>query len=282
MTMLLTYHREITDKLRAAKAGDKPALYPDLQKYIGTRYDFVGLSVPRQRRVFKAGFSHNTLSLAEQLEIWDGLWRYSHLYEMLSQALLFTSHHLESFDPVVLWETTRGWVGKIDNWAHSDSLSAIYAWLLEKELETVSLRKTPVWNQLKAWNRSSQPWERRQSVVSLLEYDKKRKKALPAADLLSIVEPLLDDEDYFVQKGVGWTLREIGNRYPGPCWQFLQKHVLAIRPAAFAAAIEKLDPAKKENLKKLRKEAPKKNSQAPKKVGRSPKKKTPGEKSSKK
>jgi 3-methyladenine DNA glycosylase AlkD len=283
MTDLKKYHREVTDKLHAAKAGDKPNLYPDLQKYIGTRYEFVGLSVPRQRQVFKAGFSHSTLSLPEQLAIWDALWRDSPLYEVLSQVLLFTSHHLELFDAALLWETTRGWVGKIDNWAHSDSLSAIYSYLLEKELEEhainvpakksgktavkgsskksspVSQKSSPVYNQLKvysqlkSWNSSANPWERRQSVVSLLEYDKKRKTVLPAGELLSMVEPLLRDEDYFVQKGVGWTLREIGNRHPAAAWQFLLDHATAIRPPAFTAAIEKLTPAKKERLKKLRK-----------------------------
>ncbi|MDR3712777.1 MAG: DNA alkylation repair protein [Puia sp.] len=271
------------EKLQAAKTGDKPALYPDLKKYIGTRYDFVGLSVPRQRQVFKTGFGHDHLTLQEQLKIWDFCWRHSNLYEVLSQALLFISHHLEKPDQLnhrLLWKTTRGWVGRIDNWAHSDSLSAIYSYLLEKDLEVSftaartstrpkapaykltkrragerqsPVNPSPVYKQLKTWNLSANPWERRQSVVSLLEYDKKRKTVLPAAELLSMVEPLLGDEDYFVQKGVGWTLREIGNRYPGACWQFLLDHVTDIRPAAFTAAIEKLDPAKKERLKKLRK-----------------------------
>jgi hypothetical protein len=60
------YHREILQKLQAALASDKPSLFPDLKKYIGTGYDFVGLSTPAQRRIFNAGYSFSALSAQEQ------------------------------------------------------------------------------------------------------------------------------------------------------------------------------------------------------------------------
>jgi 3-methyladenine DNA glycosylase AlkD len=71
--------------------------------------------------------------------------------------------------------------------------------------------------------------------------------------MLPLVEKLLDDEHYFVQKGVGWTLRELSVIYHDVTWQFLIKHHTRISGAAFTAAAEKLSPAKKEKLKDLRK-----------------------------
>jgi 3-methyladenine DNA glycosylase AlkD len=49
------------------------------------------------------------------------------------------------------------------------------------------------------WNADRNPWKRRQSIVGLLEYAQKRKRVQPYKVLISFIEPLLDDEDYYVQ-----------------------------------------------------------------------------------
>lgn len=239
------YHGEILGQLQAALAADKAARYPDLKKYIGTNHDFIGLSVPAQRRVFGAGYSFSGRPAEEQGRIWNEIWHHSSWYEAMTQALFFIAESRRNTDPVLIWESTRHWVGKVDNWAHSDGLSDVYAYLLERI-------PGEVFPQLQAWNASGNPWERRQSLVSLLEYSKKREKFLPASKLLGMVKPLLADNHYFVQKGVGWTLREIGNIYPEKTVQFLEKHVTGISPVAFTAAIEKLDTDTKERLKQWR------------------------------
>jgi 3-methyladenine DNA glycosylase AlkD len=92
-------------------------------------------------------------------------------------------------------------------WEHCDDLAKIYATVVEAN---------PSWSMpsLKKWNCSGNPWKRRQSMVSLIEYARKRTRLLPFAELIAFVEPLLDDDEDYVQKGLGWTVREIGNAYP--------------------------------------------------------------------
>lgn len=240
------HHSTIVKKLQAGLASDKKSGFKDLKKYIGTQYDFIGLSVPKQREVFKAAYEFSNLSPNEQLEIWNEIWQHSQLYEAMTQALFFVSQHKNAFDSKELFSVTKNWVGKIDNWAHSDGLSDIFSYLLEKDAATV-------YPQIKIWNKSANPWERRQSIVALLEYSKKRKKVLPVNKLLPLVKPLLKDENYFVQKGIGWTLREIGNVYPKDTWKFLVDHHTTISAVAFSPAIEKLSVKEKEELKHLRK-----------------------------
>jgi len=240
------HHPAIIRNLEAGLSTDKKSKFKDLKKYIGTQYDFIGLSVPTQRLVFQKGHAFSHLPLSDQLQIWNSVWLRSNSYEALSQCLIFTWKHLKILNSRELWEVTKKWTPKIDNWAHSDGLSAIYSHLLEVE-------RKDVYAQLKLWNHSSNPWERRQSVVALLEYSKKRKKILPVTKLLPMVKSLLADENYFVQKGIGWTLREIGNVYPIETWNFLVKHSGAISAVAFSPAIEKLGLKKKEELKALRK-----------------------------
>ncbi len=241
-----THHARILRKLKAGLATDKKSKFKDPKKYIGTSHRFIGLSSPKQREIFEAGHGFGHLSLSEQLLIWNEIWLHSSSFEALSQCLLFVSKHLKSMDSRELWNTTKGWTVKIDNWAHSDGLSAIYSHLLETETKLV-------YPQLKRWNNSKNPWERRQSLVALLEYSKKREKVLPVNKLFSLVKELLNDKDYFVQKGLGWTLREVGNVYPDETWEFLLRHCSKISAVAFSPAVEKLNLKKKEQLKLLRK-----------------------------
>jgi 3-methyladenine DNA glycosylase AlkD len=94
----------------------------------------------------------------------------------------------------------------VDNWALSDSLSKIYSKIFEIDSELIY----PV---LSDWNKSENPWKRRQSIVSLLYYSSTRKNVLPFIKYIRLIKRLLTDDDYYVQKGVGWTLRELGNVY---------------------------------------------------------------------
>ncbi|MBS1647884.1 MAG: DNA alkylation repair protein [Bacteroidetes bacterium] len=242
------YHPTLVKKLQAAKVSDKKTGFKDLKKYIGTQYDFIGLSVPKQRELYRTNETIQALSLPKQMRIWQEIWQHSSCYEALAQALFFVLENRECFDAEELFTQTKKWVSRIDNWAHSDALSDLYASLLEKNAELV-------YPQLKIWNQSKNLWERRQSLVSLLEYSRKRKKVLPANSLFFLIKKLLHDHEYYVQKGVGWTLREVGNVYPNETWIFLQEHYADISSIAFSAAVEKLPATKKEFLKKLRKKS---------------------------
>ncbi|QAU25443.1 hypothetical protein EO087_08525 [Dyella sp. M7H15-1] len=56
---------------------------------------------------------------------------------------------------------------------------------------------------LEVWNHSTNPWKRRQSILSLLYYHRSRKVMLPSSRILSLIERLLADENRFVQKAIG-------------------------------------------------------------------------------
>jgi len=240
------YHAEVLQHLHEGLKTDKPSKFKDLKKYIGTNYEHIGLSVPKQRLIFKTGFSFSHMSLKEQLDVWNDIWMNSNHYELMNIALLFAGKHLSQFDATDIWDVLKNWVTKTDNWAHSDGLSSIYAQLLEQQPEMVYAQYT-------LWNTSHNPWERRQSIVGLLYYSRIRKNIYPYKKLVAMVQPLLKDENYFVQKGIGWTLREMWNVYPTETLAFLKAHITDITATAFTAAIEKLDVTEKQQLKEMRK-----------------------------
>jgi len=110
-----------------------------------------------------------------------------------------------------------------------------------------------VYAQLKMWNTDKDLWKRRQSIVSLLYYSRTKKVHLPYNEIIPLIDNLLNDKEYYVQKGVGWSLRELYNVYPEKTFGYLKKNTKSISAIAFYAATEKLTKKEKELLKTLRK-----------------------------
>lgn len=218
------------------------------ESYIGggqSKLKYLGLRVPHLQKSLKEGFSFSAMSQNEQALVWDYVWNNSDCYEVMSLPL---SWFYDSAQKIILkkhWSLLKKWSSRIDNWAHSDTLSGIYARILEDEPKRV-------YATLAGWNRSKNPWLRRLSLVSLLYYAPQRKKVLPLKQILPLIQAQLDDEHYYVQKGVGWTLREVGRVYPKETYAFLEKNILKLSSVAFGAATERITPHQKQRLKKMR------------------------------
>lgn len=173
-----------------------------LVSYYNTKYEVLGLSLPAQRQIAKDGFSFSSQPIDEQFKIWSFVFHSSRLHEAKFQALFFVQSAIKKMDYRDIWSETHKWVTGIDNWAHSDLLSSIYSVILEKNPDLVY----PV---LKIWNANENLWVRGQSIVSLLYYRRNRKDFISFDKMIQLVENLLADKEYYVQKGVGWTLREL-------------------------------------------------------------------------
>ena len=146
------------------------------------------------------------------------------------------------------WPLLHPWVHKIENWIHGDMTASLYSQILEEDFKTV-------YPYVKAWSFSGEPWKKRMGMVSLLYYKACRKNILPFNKMIPLVEKNLKVDHYFVQKAVGWTLRELHNAYPKETKVFLNRHIAILSPYAFTAATEKIPMTYKEPWKKLRKEA---------------------------
>lgn len=216
-----------------------------IRRYMNSELKFFGISVPAQRRVSNSGFSFLKLPRGDVLTIWDFIWHNSDNFEVMSQAPMYYGQKSQQDFLSTAWPVISRWSKRIENWAHSDSLSSLYVRILEQQ-------QHKVFPTLLRWNKSPHPWLRRQSVVSILYYSSARHAVLPFEKIIPLVKNLLHDEEYYVQKGVGWTLRELSNVHPGKTRKFLVEHAEHIHPAAFGAAVEKVSAKEKELLKALR------------------------------
>ena len=240
------YLDEVEKALRGVSLPSKPSPWL-AENYIGggqSKLTYLNIKIPSVRSAFKNGFSFSNLSAREQWKIWDYIWSHSQIFEVMLMSSYWVSSR--SVDELIQnRKIILSWLSRVDNWAHSDELSSHYAKVLEHDTKLF----LPTF---KKWNQSKNPWFKRQSMVGLLFYSRFRKKVLPFKTLISFVERHIDDGHYYVQKGVGWTIRECWNVYPKETFLYLKKNAHRVPPAGWTAATEKLRPQEKKILTQLR------------------------------
>lgn len=217
------------------------------QNYINTQHITLGIKTALQRQIAKEGFEElKSLTLEDQLLLLFELFKESNIFEIKNQCLMFLDLRKKRVLKSIHWLVLKEWVKYVDNWAHSDGLSSIFTIMLQDDLKLI-------YHQLQSWNKSKNPWERRQSLVCLFYYSRTRKKFLAFEESIVLITNLLDDKEYYVQKGLGWALREASNVYYEYTYDFIQQNIKQLKPAAYSAAIENLLPQHQEIVKVLRK-----------------------------
>ena len=216
-------------------------------KYMGTQHKMIGVGTQKQKDLAKIKYG---LDIKEEdlFKLMDLAFTTSNVYEVKSAALLLVEFNLKTLDKKQLYKTMLKWVGHVDNWGHSDTLSK----LLTRFLEMEEFRG-PFLNTLENWNKDKNPWLRRQSMVALLYYARTKNEHLPFKTIISLVSSQLLAKEYYVQKGLGWTLRESYNVYPVLTYKFVSDNFHRVSPVAFTAAIEKMSEKEKTILKQKRK-----------------------------
>jgi 3-methyladenine DNA glycosylase AlkD len=204
-------------------------------------------NVPMHRRESRRGYTFSSLPFTEQLAIWDELWRTENDFWVRLHAFFFLERHLKKESELrEMWPVIVRWQEQVDDWGLCDALAKIYTKILV-------ILPDEVYAQLKEWNHDENLWKRRQSVVSLLYYSRTKKQYPAFNQIEPLITPLLSDKEYYVQKGVGWALRELHTVYPEQALAWLRAHIKLLSSIAFTIAIEKMDVKTVGEIKGLRK-----------------------------
>ncbi len=193
---------------------------------------FLGQSMPRLRECTVKKWNSLPLEESLQVQYWHGLFLHTKYFDLKSIALYWLGLRKKRSQRLSLLthHQLTQMVEEVDNWATSDGLSDIYADYLESNPKMLAT--------LKKWNKSKNPWTRRQSIVGLYCYARMRNKVVPPKIALQLVKPLLLDHHVYVQKGVGWTLREVFNVNPKDQVKFVKKNLHLISSTAWFATSE--------------------------------------------
>ncbi len=207
---------------------------------------FFNLSIPMVRSVLKNKdiFQPGRKSEDVYRDI-QKMWFESQWFEARTMSLIWIES--QSLDFLISKQTDLiKWAKIIDNWAHSDAICSFLARIYDQDSKYLHFIFTE-------WHTHKNAWYRRISMVSLFYYSRLRVNQPKFNVAVKYILANIDHPDYYVQKGVGWTLREMYNVYPKMTLDFIDDHVKDISSVAWVASTEKLPKNTKDRLMKKRK-----------------------------
>lgn len=193
------------------------------------------------------------LSDEDQAKFYATLFKYTQYYYLGHESIDYFKKIQKKKNPQLIrfWPLLKSWITRIDNWAHADMIASLYCDMLTEDPKTV----LPV---LETWSEAKNPWKNRMAIVSLFYYYNPKRISPPIKTVEKIMLAHLAQDHYYVQKAIGWCLREISSAYPKEYKRIMEKHLLDISSTAFSTSVEKCETKLKESWKLKRKEARKK------------------------
>jgi 3-methyladenine DNA glycosylase AlkD len=229
---------------RFCEKNANPEIVKKYSRYFTEGYDAYGLdqkTFESQRDKWMEQWKDFTLN--DYLHLGDKLIS-TGKYEEASFAVSFMYSNTENFTAENFERMGRWLEDGIINWAHTDVLSG-------KALSHFITNKIIGIDSLKEWTESSSKWKRRAVPVILIDVID---TDVPLKKLFSIIEPLMSDDEKFVQKGLGWFLREAWKVYPGETEDFLMKWKDTCGRIIIQYATEKMDKENRERFRRVKKE----------------------------
>ena len=242
------YTKEAEDTLTLLSFKNNEEKVAKLKRYIGTNLNVLGLATKVQVAAHKKGFSFYSEDKETTFLVYHNIYLESKIFEVKNLAFIFLDKNHKHVPIRTQLKMLPHWIKDIDNWAHSDGLSKFLTRLIENDTT-----KNEMLDIIKKWNTSKNLWERRQSLVSLYYYSRTKKQHISFELTQQLIFPLLTDKEYYVQKAVGWTLRESYNVYPEQTYSFITTNIKNITSTAFTTCIEKMTEKEKHTLKLKRK-----------------------------
>ena len=175
-----------------------------------------------------------SLSVPQRVAVADGLWRGDVFEGRVAAAKLLTQARIRPDDGV--WRLIMSWVPDFDSWAIADHACMAGQKRLVADPSRV--------DEVERWTTSDHMWTRRAALVITLPWTKQNH---PTDNDRAIRDRVLGwaagyvaDRDWFIQKAVGWWLRDLSKHDPARVQAFLVIHGAAMKPFAAREAAKYL------------------------------------------
>jgi 3-methyladenine DNA glycosylase AlkD len=214
--MLSDKHPYIRPLTKAFKDAADPQNAVSQKAYMRNQFEFFGLKTDVRREFTKKHFRSNNIEDYPALEqVVKELWTLPQReYQYAAQELLEHNKKLWTEDAIQLIEhciTQKSW------WDTVDYLngygSGIYFQKYPKSMESIT----------SVWNSSDNIWLNRSSLLFQLKYKYKTDKEL----LARYIRNLSGSKEFFIQKAIGWMLREYSKTNPAWVRKFIRENKLA-------------------------------------------------------
>jgi 3-methyladenine DNA glycosylase AlkD len=196
------------------------------KRYQKSKWEHWGVSLPKMdaaiRDTLGSAGEEALLRLSERLwrePVWD---------------LKIVAGRILALDRVApnecVWRYVAERMGDLDGWAVADNLASVGSRCLLADPRRLDV--------VESWVESPHLWTRRASLVFTLPWTKAGRDP---ERMLAWAARLSSDPQWFIQKAIGWWLRELGKRDPDRVRRFLAAHGGALKSVARNEATKHLD-----------------------------------------
>jgi len=186
------------------------------KQYMKSKFEFYGIKTPLRRDLQKPFLVQKYLPSKAELEtIVHKLWlKPQRELQYFTQELVRKYTKQFQKDDIALFEfmiVNKSWWDTID--FISVNLVGAYFTMFPEQIEFY----------VEKWLKSSNIWLQRSAILFQLKY----KQQLDTELLIRIINNLLGSNEFFINKAIGWILREYGKINPVWVTEFVQKTALS-------------------------------------------------------
>jgi 3-methyladenine DNA glycosylase AlkD len=192
----------VTQALDALQSLSDPARASDMARYHKIQRPYLGLGNPQIDALVRDWRA--ACSLEARLGLAAGLWDSGIHEAMIAAAKLLTQARLRPSDEEA-WQLIAGWAAGFEGWAVADHACSAGGRRLIADPARL--------DQAEGWITHPNMWTRRAALVMTLPWARLNNPK-PADEearhrILDWAQSLADDRDWFIQKAIGWWLREL-------------------------------------------------------------------------
>ena len=203
----------LEDALNEMKTHIEPGRAEGMRGYHKIDREYLGIANGPLDDMAK--YWRRNLSVDARVSLADGLWQ-TNIYEArVVAAKLLTQARIKEDDAV--WQLIASWVPDFDSWAIADHACMAG----QRRLSADPARLGDV----EEWTKSDHMWTRRAALVITLPFNRTRdaseQELAIREQVLGWAAGYVDDKEWFIQKAVGWWLRDLSKRDPERVKAFL-------------------------------------------------------------
>ena len=211
---------------------------PKLQAYLGSPYPVLGLSTPQLRAVVRANEPLFKQMSIEDANILSSLLWTGSTYEEKIAAIIVLDRCSERLDDES-WSIMDRMIEQATGWAICDSLGS-------GPISSMLYREQKRFSEVQRWTRAANMWRRRVSIYAMNDFVRNGELKKPFA----LLEKLLRDKEFWVQRAVGTWLRECWKKDRGRTEVFLLEHAEGLPRVVITVATERAPKRFREELRR--------------------------------
>lgn len=238
--MALDVRKLRADLVAKIRANGKARGNPKLAAYVGSPYPVLGLTVPQVRSILRDFRRQNrTLAASELNALARGLWA-GPTFEEKAMAISL----LDAYPKIrneASWKIADRWVDAAIGWGLSDALAG-------GPIAEMVYANPARFREVMRWTRSDAFWRRRASTYAMHDFVLAGELDKP----FQLLEKLLYDDEFWVQRAVGTWLRESWKQDRRRTEAFLRKHVRGLPRVVITVATERSPRSFRDELRRAR------------------------------